>query len=277
MGPRGACRGNSVGIGRTLAGSPAMKSPRRTARSGTQTVERAFALLTRVAERADGATLQELSQDAGLHRTTTHRLIKCLLAEGAVRESAAKGRFVLGPLSLQLALAAKQDLQLRDLFAPVLTRIADLTGDTAFLMFRSGNDAVCVDLRLGSYPVKAIVVDVGTRRPLGIGAGSLAILSELEDDEVRRTFDSNGERLSAYGVPRPVLMNAVRTARRAGYASFRVIGVSNVTAVGIPVSAPGGEVIAALSIAAIDARMSKSRQAELAKLLRKEMHACLTQ
>jgi DNA-binding IclR family transcriptional regulator len=254
-----------------------MKNPRLTVRSGTQTVERAFALLTRVSESRDGATLQELSQAAHLHRTTTHRLVKCLIAEGALREAASKGRYVLGPLSLQLAIAAKQDLQLRDSFAPALTRLAELTGDTVFLMLRSGNDAVCLDLRLGSYPVKAIVVDIGTRRPLGIGAGSLAILSQLTDDEVRRIFDSNAERLSRYGVPPPVLMNAVRTARKAGYASFRVIGVSNVTAVGIPVSDAGGDVVAALSIAAIDARMSRARQAELVKLLRKEMRACLTQ
>ena len=46
----------------------------------------------------------------------------------------------------------------------------------------SGADAVCIDRRLGSYPVKTLTVEVGTKRPLGIGAGSLAILRGAKVD-----------------------------------------------------------------------------------------------
>jgi len=46
-----------------------------------------------------------------------------------------------------------------------------------FLIVRSGDDAVCADRAIGSYPVKTSVVDVGTRRPLGLGGGSLAMLT----------------------------------------------------------------------------------------------------
>lgn len=240
--------------------------------TGTQTVERAFALFARVAAlNNSGATLAELARDLRLNRTTAYRLAKCLIGEGAIRQDPTSGRYFVGSLALELAMSVKRDLIIRDFFAPALTRIAEATADTAFLMVRAGNDAVCLDLRLGAYPVKAIVVDVGTRRPLGIGAGSLAILSRLPEDELEHVMQSNADRLSRYGVSAMTLLSAVRAGRKMGYASSRVLGVSNVTAVGVPVLDAAGEPIAALSVTAIDERMTKTRQLKLVQIIRDEV------
>jgi DNA-binding IclR family transcriptional regulator len=242
------------------------------AATGTQAVERAFAVLSRVAAlNATGATLAELARDLSLNRTTAYRLAKCLVAEGAIRQDSTSGRYFLGSLVLELAMSTKRDLVIRDFFAPVLTRIAEATADTAFLMVRSGNDAVCMDLRLGSYPVKAIVVDVGTRRPLGIGAGSLAIVSRLSETEFDQVMQSNADRLTKYGASPEDLVSTVRMGRKMGYASSRVLGVSNVTAVGVPILDAEGEPIAALSVTAIDERMTKARQRELVTTIREEV------
>jgi len=244
---------------------------RKNGRSGAQSVERAFAVLREIGTaRTTGVTAAAIAAELRLNRTTVHRLLKCMLAEGAVRNVGARARYVLGPLAYELGLAAREQLDLHGLFAPALSTMAEKTGDTCFLMMRSGNEAVCIDRKLGAYPIKTLVVDVGTRRPLGVGAGSLAILSALPEDDMRRIVRDTTDRLPAYGITAGAVTKSVRIAQKTGYVSSIVHGVDGVIAVGVPILEPSGNPVAALSIAAIAKRMGKTRQAELVALLRGE-------
>lgn len=244
--------------------------PRR-ARSGTQSVERAFAVLKEVgAANTRGTTLSALVQNVRLNRTTLHRILKCLLQQGAIRHESQSKRFFLGPLTFELGIASRQQLDLHSFFSPALARIAETTGDTVFLMLRSGNDAVYIDRRMGSFPIKTLVVEIGTRRPLGIGAGSLTMLSALPEQEIQRVIRQNASRLPSYGETPEKLLKAVRIAQKAGYASRPVQGLNGVIALGLPILDPLGAPIAALSVAAIGNRMSKLRQRELVGILRSE-------
>jgi DNA-binding IclR family transcriptional regulator len=187
---------------------------------------------------------------------------------GAIRHELSSKKFVLGPLALELSIAARPHFDLRTLFAEALSRVAEQTGDTTFLIMRSGNDAVCIDRRLGSYPIKTVVVEVGTRRPLGIGAGSLAILSALPDSEIERIIRENARRLASYDKSSDVLMKTARAARKAGYAAGPVHGVDGAIALGVPILDPQAVPVAGLSVAAITTRMTTSRQLALQRILR---------
>lgn len=243
----------------------------RKERSGAQSVERAFAVLKEIgAASVKGLTAADIAARLRLNRTTVHRLLKCMLAQGAVRNVDARAHYVLGPLAYELGLSAREQLDLHGLFSPAVSAMAEKTGDTCFLMMRSGNEAVCIDRKFGSYPVKTLVVDVGTRRPLGVGAGSLAILSALPEEAVRRIVGDAADRLPAYGATANAVMKSVRIAQKTGYVSSVVHGVDGVIAVGLPIREPSGNPIAALSIAAIAKRMKKTRQTLLVELLQAE-------
>ncbi|OGA51964.1 MAG: hypothetical protein A3G24_14560 [Betaproteobacteria bacterium RIFCSPLOWO2_12_FULL_62_13] len=242
-----------------------------TNRTGTQTVERSFQILKEIAaHNTRGATLPHLAEIFGLHRTTVHRLLQCLVRQGAIRRDAASRRFFLGPLAVELSIAVRPQLDLKAAFGAAVSRVAEQTGDTTFLIVRSGNDGVCIDRRLGSYPIKTIVVEVGTRRPLGIGAGSLAIFSALPDADMERIAYENAQRLSRYDRTPDSLLRSAKAARKAGYASAPVYGVEGATAVGVPILDPSGTPIAGLSVAAITKRMARPRQLALVQMFREE-------
>ena len=115
-------------------------------------------------------------------------------------------------------------------------------------------------------------VDVGVRRPLGVGAGSLAILTALQDEEIETTVERIASRLPAYGrLTAAELLNMVKRARKAGYVLNDVRTLSGVTAIGVPIFDANARPIAAISISAITARMTAARQRELAELLRREI------
>jgi DNA-binding IclR family transcriptional regulator len=243
----------------------------RAKRTGTQTIDRSFQLLKEIAARnATGATPSELAEALGLHRTTIHRMLKCLVRNGAIRLATPSRRFVLGPLAVELSVAARPELDLRAFFAEAISRVAERTGDTTFLIMRSGNDAICIDRRLGSYPIKTVVVEVGTRRPLGVGAGSLAILSALPQTEMERIIRENAHRLASFNKIPDALLKAAIAARKAGYAAVPVQDVDGAIALGVPIFDANAAPVAGLSVAAINTRMTRSRQITLLKILHAE-------
>jgi DNA-binding IclR family transcriptional regulator len=249
---------------------PRIQSP-RPRRTGTQTVDRSFQILKEIAARnARGITMPEIAATLGLHRTTVHRMLQCLIRNGAVRQGSGTRQFFLGPLVAELTIAAQPQVDLRTLFAPAVSRVAEQTGDTTFLIQRSGNDAVCIDRRLGSYPIRTVVVEVGTRRPLGIGAGSLAILSALPEPDAERIARENARQLRLYDRSVDGLLKAARSARKAGYAAGPVYGVDGAMSMGVPVLDMHAVPVAGLSVAAIATRMTRSRQNTLLKVLRNE-------
>jgi DNA-binding IclR family transcriptional regulator len=151
-----------------------------------------------------------------------------------------------------------------------MSRIAEATGDTVFLTQRSGLDAVCLDRHEGTFPIKTFTLEIGMRRPLGVGTGSLAILSALPDEEVRDIVNANAPRLPEYGLTPATLVGQVKKAQKLGYAIREMPSLAGVRSLGHALHNQGGIAFAALSISAISSRMTEKRVGELAAMLKGE-------
>lgn len=244
-------------------------------RSGTQSLQRAVALLRALAGFGrQGASVAELALEAGVERTTAHRMLKRLAQEGLLTGAPQARRYLFGPLAYEIGLVAAEHLDLRALALPAMRRIAEQTGDTVFLLIRSGDDSVCAERTEGTYPVKTFVVDVGTRRPLGVGAGSMAILAALPAAEADATVLRNREALSAFpGMGPERIRRLMQQTRADGYSSMAVTHVTGVHALGTALRTPAGRAVAALSVAAISARLSGSRRKSVLNVLLREAQA----
>jgi len=239
--------------------------------SGTQSIERALTLLREIAaHNRGGSRLLDLAARTGLQRPTVHRMLKCLAAESMVQQNPETHRYFLGPMVFELGLTAAPRFNLREICHPALTRIAEATNDTVFLTQRSGLDAVCVDRHEGTFPIKTFTLEIGMRRPLGVGTGSLAILAALPEDEIRQIVGANAPRLPEYGLTPGSLMAQVKSAQRHGYAVREAPTLAGVRSLGQALHNQSGIPFAALSISAISSRMNDKRVAELAGLLKSE-------
>ena len=241
--------------------------------AGTQSIERAAHVLRIIASRnSSGLRLVDISKQAKLERPTAHRILKCLMAEGLVRQSPEKRRYFLGHLIFELGLAASSSFNLRDLCHPSLVRLAEKSGDTVFLSIRSGADSVCIDRVAGAFPIKTFTLDVGTRRPLGVGAGGLALLMKLPAQTQQELVAANALRLPAYNnLTVPSVMKLLKRSRELGFALNDAQVTPGSTSLGLPVRSRSGEPVLAISIGAISSRMPRERQKELAALIRTEL------
>lgn len=241
--------------------------------AGTQSIERAAHLLRIIASRnSAGLRLVDISKQARLERPTAHRILKCLIAEGLVRQNPETRHYFLGHLIFELGLAATSSFNLRDICHPSLVRLAEKSGDTVFLTIRSGADSVCIDRVEGAFPIKTFTLDVGTRRPLGVGAGGLALLMKLPEQTQQEIVSANALRLSAYNnLTVPVVMKLLKRCRDLGFALNDAQVTPGSTSVGLPIRSRSEEPVLAISIGAISSRMTRERQKELASMIRAEL------
>src|SRR5918997_1563801 len=237
--------------------------------SGTQSIERALTLMREIAaHNRTGSRLLDLASRTGLQRPTVHRMLKCLTLENMVQQDPDTHRYYLGSMVFELGLTATPRFNLREICHPAMIRIAEATGDTVFLTQRSGLDSVCVDRQEGTFPIKTFTLEIGMRRPLGVGTGSLAILSALPDEEVREIVTTNAPRLPEYGLTPTSLLAQVKRAQKLGYAIREMPTLAGVRSIGHALHNQSGIAFAAFSVSAISSRMNEKRVVELAGMLR---------
>jgi DNA-binding IclR family transcriptional regulator len=104
-----------------------------------------------------------------------------------------------------------------------------------------------------------------------VGAGGLAILASMPEDEAEAALAAVAPRLAAFtSTPLAQLQAAVREARRHGYAVSNGFVTEGVRAISTVVRDFRGESIAAIGVAAILPRIPRARIAELAEALDRE-------
>lgn len=242
-------------------------------RHGTQAIERAV-LILRLMTRCGpaGWRLSELSRACGLNHATSRRILKCLVDERLVDRDCQTGRYRLGPLNFELGLACQQRLDFRDRIRPTLERIARQSGDTVYLHIRSGLETVCIDRVDGSFPIRAITLEIGGRRPLGFGSIGLAMLALLEEAEVTRIIDSLAlEIANNPRITKDSLLHGIAAARIQGYGIIRDTTVLGVSAIGMALPPQDRIPMVGVGLAMVSDRLSPSRVKLLRRLIGGEL------
>ena len=210
-----------------------------------------------------GASLSAVVRTTGLGKTTVHRLLVSLAEVGYVTHDGRLQCYTVGPAIRRLA-AAGWERDLATIAAPYLRELARLTQDTVFLSVRDGSEAICIAREVGRFPIRTLTLDPGDRRPLGVGAGSAALLSAVGDGEVDALLADLEPMLQSY----PSFdANALRTEREAtirrGHSLNADGVVEGMSAVGVVVRDDAGAPVGAISVAAITTRMKPARRKEV--------------
>lgn len=231
-------------------------APREEDAGGVRAIARAVLLLRILALGGEhGMRLTDILTHAGLSRPTTHRILQTLIAEGVAEQDPLTRRYRLGLEVGLLGMSRPAQLPVRAAAEPYLEALANELGDTAFLSIRVGWDSVGVDRKTGSFPIKVLAIDVGARRPLGVGVAGVMLLASLPIEEAERICEANVTRLPAEGPSMDAIRARVRAARANGYAYSEVGLLRGTRAVAVPVLDPYGQVVAALSVAAMADRL----------------------
>ncbi|MEN2977945.1 IclR family transcriptional regulator [Tistrella bauzanensis] len=141
---------------------------------GIQSVEIGNRVLTAMMRAGRPLPLKAIAQAAGISASNTHRYLASYVRDGLVIQDGDGGRYDLGPVALQLGLAAMARLDPVARAAAELAPLAEATGFTAHLAVWSLHGAVVVRLHRSRVPF--------------VGALSLGSVMPLLRSATGRTF-----------------------------------------------------------------------------------------
>ncbi|MDT7572283.1 MAG: hypothetical protein QOE05_2457 [Actinomycetota bacterium] len=206
--------------------------------SGVGVLDKAVLVLDAV--HGGATTLAALTERTGLSRATTHRLAVALEVHRLLARDS-EGRWRIGSRTGELAGGGGDRLLERA--TAVLTRLRDVTGESAQLYRRHGDRRLCVAVAERGSGLRD-TVPVGSALPLTAGSAAQVLLAWTPDDPlvVRAAFTAR----------------TLADVRRRGWAHSVAEREQGVASVSAPVRGPGGAVIAAVSVSGPLERLTRS-------------------
>jgi DNA-binding IclR family transcriptional regulator len=223
---------------------------------------RVLAVLDAFGPRHRVLSLSEIARRVGLTLTTTHRLVRELVGWGAL-ERGADGRYSVGLRLLELSALAPRGLELREIAFPYLDDLHQITEGNVHLGVRDGLEVVYVEaMRAKVHQTNS---RVGDRWPMHVTGTGLVLLANAKREVQEEVLQSRLERFTPLTVVDPTqLRRNLAQVRQTGVAVARGQITLPHLVVAVPVSGPGGDVTAAISVV-METRTARPRQ--LAALL----------
>lgn len=215
-------------------------------------------------------TLSSIATATGIDKASTLRILQVLVAEGLVQRDERTKEYRYGQEAFNLAHALQSRQDLKALSRTSVLRLVSRTEDAVAVLVRSGMQSVCVDREQGAYPIHASTIEVGSRRPLGAGSGSLAILAWMEKDEIELALVNLEKRLDTFpGITIKAIRREITAARKRGYTVLVDVVVNRMGAIGKPIFGLDGRPVGAISISALSERVLE-REKHLAQWIGEE-------
>ncbi|MEX1035883.1 MAG: IclR family transcriptional regulator [Sneathiella sp.] len=221
-------------------------------------IARAARVLDVLSLAPDGADLTEIVARSKFTKTTAFRVLASLRDVNYVFQDPASRVYRLGSKLAELARNADR-VDIGALAERGMTRLAEMSEDTVFLSIPEGATSICVNRKVGAFPIRTLTLDKGDRRPLGVGAGALALFCSLPVGKRAAMCQVNRNWLADYGVTEEILENEYKLFQSKGYALNLGGVVSGMSAVAVPVLTANGRPAAALAVGAINDRMDQAR------------------
>jgi DNA-binding IclR family transcriptional regulator len=237
---------------------------------GAQAIRRAMDVVRAVAQmQRTGASLSRVVKATDLNRSTAFRILRSLTEERMLRFNEATRTYHLGLLAFELGLATQAESHVQTDWNDVIEGVALKTRLTTYLMARSDMEAVCLICKQGSTTIRAMPLDVGQRLPLGIGAGSLALLATLDDAEIEQILAANASRLQLFpGTDQAQLIHErIVKARQNGYTQSAGSVGPGLVGVGVPVLPRKGLLQLAISVSAVADTMDAREARQIAGII----------
>jgi DNA-binding IclR family transcriptional regulator len=208
----------------------------------------------------------ELGRRLGLGKSTVHRLLATLTAEGLIEQDPRTGGYRLGIVMFELGEAVRIHMDLHTAAAPVLAMLREETRETAQVGVLDRGEVVYVD-RLESSHSLRLFTETGRRVPAHCTSSGKVLLGFLPGSQREALLSAAPlAALTPDTITDPARLRVeLATVRARGWAEAvneREIGVASIAA---PVRNSRGEVVAAISIGAPLVRLGAAQRRRFAR------------
>jgi DNA-binding IclR family transcriptional regulator len=237
---------------------------RATATPSVQVLERMFTLVDVLASRDEAMSLKDISERAGLHPSTAHRILNDLTL-GRFVERPEPGSYRLGMRLLELGNLVKARLNVRDAALPSMRELHRSIQQPVNLSVRQGDEIIYVERAFSERSGMQVVRAIGGRAALHLTSVGKLFLAVDDAARVRayatRTGLQGHTRNSITQLP--VLERELARVRQSGIARDNEELELGVRCIAAGIHDDQGRLVAGLSISAPADRMQESWLSQL--------------
>ena len=156
-----------------------------------QVLERMFALMDVLASKDGLTSLKDISEQTGLHPSTTHRILNDLVC-GRYVDRPEPGQYRLGMRLLELGNFVKGRLNVRDAALKPMRELHQLTQQPVNLSVRQGDEIVYIERAYSERSGMQVVRAIGGRAPLHLTSVGKLFLAADDPNRVRAYATKTG-------------------------------------------------------------------------------------
>ncbi|WP_210190957.1 IclR family transcriptional regulator [Brucella thiophenivorans] len=237
---------------------------------GTQSLSRAFSILSAVAE--GHCDLPSIGKATGMTRSTTHRLVAFLQRNSFMRYVDGRG-YVLGSKLIEFGAKALAQMPLTEVARPILQKLSSETDDTIHLSVRDGDFIMYVDKVPGRRGLE-MRSRIGARKPIAVTGTGKAQMLDLDETEWARLYSLAQNEILNEEVPPPGFLNwnnylnSMREFSKLGYTIEIEENETGIGCVAAPIRDARGQIVAGLSVASTPPYILKSRLVNIASIVK---------
>ncbi|AQS85799.1 MAG: IclR family transcriptional regulator C-terminal domain-containing protein [Acetobacter aceti] len=205
-----------------------------------------------------GLALRDLAEIVGAEKSSVHRTLLALRKHSLVTQSTQRGRYRLGPAAFSLGHRRTTPVERIQQWKPYLVALAKEFHASAFLLERSGLDAIITDMAITDSALPILGSDgLGGRLPLGYGLGGMVILACQEPDNRMAIIAANQHRYGELGLDLEKIHECIDQVKKLGYDYRRNAVINGVSGVSMPIRESDGSCSAAITVSKPTASMTE--------------------
>lgn len=209
--------------------------------------------------------LSDISRAVGLHKSTTHELIKTLETMGYVRQETFSGKYTLGLKLFELGQIVLSKMDIRAIAMPYLLELVIKYEETVHLAILSHDEVVYID-KVDSPRSIRIVSKVGGRNPAYCTGVGKVLLAGMPDKDLQKTLSKiKFQQFTPKTITDVQLLKKhLQKVRNAGFATDDQELEAGLSCCAAPIRNHLGNVIAAISLSGPTDRMADRDAGQLA-------------
>lgn len=235
-----------------------------------QSLDRALQILDLFDEHTTELKITHISERMGLHKSTVHSLLKTLQMHGYIDQDLESGKYRLGLKLFERGNYVINSLDIRRMAKRYLFDLSAKTGQTTHLVILDGKEGVYVDKVEG--PSATILYSrIGRRIPLHCSAVGKALIAFRKQEEIQKILQGyTYTKQTEFTITNEIdFLLELEKIRQQGYALDSQENEPGVRCIAVPVRNHENQVIAAISISTLLARVNEIQLQEFALLLKR--------
>ena len=229
-----------------------------------QVLERTIDVLDLLATEPEPMRAADIAEKLGISPQCIGNLLRTLYHRGMVSQDAER-RYRLGPHCFYLGFFADKWRMLRESSRPLVRELLDQSGDTVFLGVIENDKLFCLSLLRNEDKYFTFPPQFWTEQLHSTACGQL-LMALLSKEDRRKMMKRIGRRrITEKTITDPAaLEERCEEVAEAGFAEVLEESVRGIWSLAVPVIAPNGKILAALSLSGfLDSYKKKSRKERL--------------